>query len=222
MAPKTQAPLDFKQRKTRSSSLATPKKTKSLISEENVAPNSEVKLPRSTRNARLITDTKLRGVSPVKSPIKKKTLQPVLHTPLSSPLKSSPLKSIQLNRIAASPNKKVSTAKTKLFEENSLKLNTTPVKLATTPKKSQKTTESPSTSTKKLLHRTNVSRFGEAKKCLSLSHPEQVVGREEQIKILRKFLETNLTQAKQSKTPRKKCYKMPKKEYLCQWTSGYW
>jgi len=95
MAPKTQAPLDFKQRKTRSSSLATPKKTKSLISEENVAPNSEVKLPRSTRNARLITDTKLRGVSPVKSPIKKKTLQPVLNTPLSSPLKSSPLKSIQ-------------------------------------------------------------------------------------------------------------------------------
>ena len=73
MAPKTQAPLDFKQRKTRSSSLATPKKTKSLISEENVAPNSEVKLPRSTRNARLITDTKLRGVSPVKSPIKKKS-----------------------------------------------------------------------------------------------------------------------------------------------------
>ena len=107
------------------------------LSEENVAPNSEVKLPRSTRNARLITDTKLRGVSPVKSPIKKKTLQPVLHTPLSSPLKSSPLKSIQLNRIVASPNKKVSTAKTKLFEENSLKLNTTPVKLATTPKKSQ-------------------------------------------------------------------------------------
>ena len=135
MAPKTQAPIDFKQRKTRSSSLATPKKTKSLISEENVAPNSEVK--RSTRNARLITDTKLRGVSPVKSPIKKKTLQPVLHTPLSSPLKSSPLKSIQLNRIVASPNKKVPTAKTKLFEENSLKLNTTPVKLATTPKKSQ-------------------------------------------------------------------------------------
>ena len=133
MAPKTQAPLDFKQRKTRSSSLATPKKTKSLISEENVAPNSEVKLPRSTRNARLITDTKLRGVSPVKSPIKKKTLQPVLNTPL----KSSPLKSIQLNRIVASPNKKVSTAKTKLFEENSLKLNITPVKLATTPKKSQ-------------------------------------------------------------------------------------
>ena len=104
MAPKTQAPLDFKQRKTRSSSLATPKKTKSLISEENVAPNSEVK--RSTRNARLITDTKLRGVSPVKSSIKKKTLQPVLHTPLSSPLKSSPLKSIQLNRVAAPPNKK--------------------------------------------------------------------------------------------------------------------
>ena len=75
----------------------------------------------------------------------------------------------------------------------------------------RKTTESPSTSTKKLLHRTNVSRFGEAKKCLSLSHPEQVVGREEQIKILRKFLETNLTQTKQSKTPRKKCYKMPKR-----------
>ena len=135
MAPKTAA-LDFKQRKTRSSSLATPKKTKSLISEENVAPNSEVKLPRSSRNARLITDTKLRGVSPVKSPIKKKTTQ-VLHTPLSSPLKSSPLKSIQLNRIVASPNKKVSTAKAKLFEENSLKLNTTPLKLATTPKKSQ-------------------------------------------------------------------------------------
>ena len=74
----------------------------------------------------------------------------------------------------------------------------------------RKTTESPSTSTKKLF-RTNVSRFGEAKKCLSLSHPEQVVGREEQIKILRKFLETNLTLPKQSKTPRKKCYKMPKR-----------
>ena len=111
MAPKT-ATIDFKQRKTRSSSLATPKK-KNVITEENVAPNSEVKLPR--RNARIIKDTKLRGVSPVKSPIKKR----------STEILSSPLKSIQLNRVVSSP-KKVS-AKTKLFDENT-KANTTPQK----------------------------------------------------------------------------------------------
>ena len=46
---------------------------------------------------------------------------------------------------------------------------------------------------------------------MSLSHPEEVVGRESQIKILRDFLETNLTKNKKSKTPRKKCYKMPKR-----------
>ena len=38
-------------------------------------------------------------------------------------------------------------------------------------------------------------------------HPEQVVGREKQTKILREFLEKNLTNKKQCKTPRKNNYK---------------
>ena len=55
--------------------------------------------------------------------------------------------------------------------------------------------------------RKNVSRFAEAKQCLRQVHPEQVVGREKQIKILREFLEKNLTNKKQCKTPRKNNYK---------------
>jgi len=215
---------EFKVRKLRSSSLSTPKKQNAL--EENIAPNSEVKVKRAARITR-VKDATVRGVSPVKSPIKKK----------SSELSSSPLKSIQLNRVVSSP-KKVS-AQTKLFDENlknnaikkkSSEILSSPLKLTikldrvgdprivTSPKKlSAKTklfedvpktlkTESP-----KQLYRNSVSRFGEAKKCLSLSHPDQVVGREEQIKVLRNFLETNLTKNKKSKTPRKKCYKIPKR-----------
>lgn len=104
MAPKTAAlKEEFKVRKLRSSSLSTPKKQ--IAFEENIAPNSEVKVPRAARLTR-VKDATVRGVSPVKSPIKKK----------SSELSSSPLKSIQLNRVVSSPKK--GTAKTKLFEEN--------------------------------------------------------------------------------------------------------
>ena len=80
MAPKTAAlKEEFKVRKLRSSSLSTPKKQ--IAFEENIAPNSEVKVPRAARLTR-VKDATVRGVSPVKSPIKKK----------SSELSSSPLK----------------------------------------------------------------------------------------------------------------------------------
>ena len=104
MAPKTAAlKEEFKVRKLRSSSLSTPKKQ--IAFEENIAPNSEVKVSRAARLTR-VKDATVRGVSPVKSPIKKKSLE----------LSSSPLKSIQLNRVVSSPKK--GPAKTKLFDEN--------------------------------------------------------------------------------------------------------
>ena len=151
----------FPQRKLRSSSLATPKKTKNSKNEENTAPKTEVKKrpgrPRISENA-------LRGVaqSPTKgsSPIKKR-----------SSSVSTPLKSLQLN----SPQKQ--KLATQLFQENS--------------------------SPKQSLYRPDLSRLAEARASLSTSHPDQVVGREKQTEILRKFLEDNLTGNKTSSSSKK-------------------
>ena len=176
----------FGQRKLRSSSLSTPKKK--LLDVENKAPSSEVK-KRNPRSSRVkAEDTALRGVSPVKgSPIKKKSI-----TQISSPLKlnSSPLKSIQLNKnvTTASPQK-AKAVKANLFEETCV-----------TPKKS---------TPKKSLFKNNVSKYAEARACLSSSHPDEVVGREKQTKILRDFLDNNLV-AK----PKKKSSKKPVKKSI--------
>mgnify|MGYP001256398012 FL=1 len=157
----------FPQRKLRSSSLATPKKTKNSKNEENTAPKTEVKKrPGRPR----ISENSLRGVaqSPTKgaSPIKKR-----------SSSVSTPLKSLQLN----SPQKQ--KLATQLFQENS--------------------------SPKQSLYRPDLSRLAEARASLSTSHPDQVVGREKQTKILRDFLEDNLTitsKKSRSKVTKKSIY----------------
>ena len=159
----------FPQRKLRSSSLATPKKTKNSKNEENTAPKTEVKKrPGRPR----ISENSLRGVaqSPTKgaSPIKKR-----------SSSVSTPLKSLQLN----SPQKQ--KLATQLFQENS--------------------------SPKQSLYRPDLSRLAEARASLSTSHPDQVVGREKQTKILRDFLEDNLTIAGNKTSSKKSRSKVTKK-----------
>eukprot|EP00093_Oithona_nana_P001868 01868.XXX_9816_11426_1 [CDS] Oithona nana genome sequencing. len=140
----------FPQRKLRSSSLATPKKTKNSKNEENTAPKTEVK--------------KRPGASPIKK---------------RSSSVSTPLKSLQLN----SPQKQ--KLATQLFQENS--------------------------SPKQSLYRPDLSRLAEARASLSTSHPDQVVGREKQTKILRDFLEDNLTIAGNKTSSKKSRSKVTKK-----------
>ena len=148
----------FLQRKTRSSSLATPKKQK-----ENLTPSKTEVKKRPGRPR--IAESSLRGVaqSPTKgSPIKKR----------SSSVSTTPLKNLE-----NSPQKQ--KLATQLFQE------------------------SPKTS----LFRPDLSRLAEARAALSTAHPDHVVGREKQTKILRDFLEDNLKiSTKKSKKCKKSIY----------------
>ena len=215
----------FPQRKLRSSSLSTPKK---IISEDVASvPKSEVKKrtgrtqtrPKITKNV----DSPLRGVaqSPKKSPIKKRAssvassplksiqlnsptktpLRAVLQSPnkrspvkkLSSPVKtplrailqspsktsplkrslaspaiSSPLQSLQLN----SPQRPQNNAKQALFEDS--------------PKRILK------------LNKADSTLFAKANHALTSSLPDEIYGREKQIKKLRDFLENGTQQPKKN------------------------
>ena len=175
----------FQQRKLRSSSLATPKKTKKAES-ENTEPKTEIK--KRTGRSR-VPEAALRGVaqSPTKnggSPIKKRSSSvatPLKPLQLNSPKVSSPLKSLQLN----SPKKQ--TVAKKLVEE-----------IENSPRRS--------------LFSPDLTRLSDARKSLSTGLPDQVVGREKQTKILREFLEDNLTEKPAKKS--KKCKLTKKSIYV--------
>jgi cell division control protein 6 len=102
---------------------------------------------------------------------------PVKASPIKKKLStaaSSPLKSIQLN--TASPSKKQIKVRTALFEDS--------------PRKS--------------LFRADFTRLAEARALLSSSVPEEMVGREKQLKVMKDFLEDNLGENKKKKKPAKR------------------
>lgn len=98
-----------------------------------------------------------------------------LRQPASSPLKCSPLKAIQLNKAAKS-------------------LPCSPIKNKGTPV----------SSAKRSLFRADLSRLAQARSTLSLSTPDQMVGRDKQLKDMREFLEVNLTKKSSKKKQHKR------------------
>ena len=176
----------FPQRKLRSRSVATPKK--STFTE--IQPKTEKKKSRSRDVSLLrgvvqspikklpLKSIKLNLASPVQSPVKgspiKKLPLTSIQSNLASPIKKSPLKSIQLN----SPRKQIKGSKKALFEDSPTR--------------------------KTSLFRPDLTRLSEAKYALSSSIPDEIFGREKQIKKMQEFLESNLNEQSKKKSSKKR------------------
>ncbi len=183
MAPTTVAKA-FQTRKLRSASASTPKKSALLEENRENVPATEKKRGRAATRCRSVvknSDELLRGVAgcPAKggsSPMKKK----------------QPLGSIQLN--SQSPVKILSPRKNGAQASSSPKKNVTKALFA----------ESQSPQALFKVASLTRSHLAEARACLSIAMPDQMVGREKQLKTLRTFLEDNLTTKGKGKTPSKK------------------
>ena len=214
----------FPQRKLRSSSLSTPKK-KGIISED-VAPKSEVKkrTGRTQTKPKAVVDSPLRGVaqSPKKgtSPIKKRASSvassPLKSIQLNSPTKA-PLRSVLQSPNKRSPVKKLSSPlKTPLRAVLQSPNKTSPLKRTASPAISSplqslqlNSPQRPQNSAKQALFEDSPKRilklnkadstlFAKANYALTSSLPEEIYGREKQIKKLRDFLENGTQQPKKN------------------------